>query len=69
MATSIIKCYDTEENALNGGATGLIASSTAVDSYPFAFTVNSIGNGIYNRADHVPFFIFNRYFFRFESKL
>jgi len=67
MATSIIKCYDTEENALNGGATGLIASSTNVDSYPFAFTVNSIGNGIYNRADHVPFFIFNRYFFRFES--
>tara|TARA_R100000808_G_scaffold20146_1_gene43608 strand:- start:2210 stop:6199 length:3990 start_codon:yes stop_codon:yes gene_type:complete len=67
MATSIIKCYDTEENAINGGAEGLIASSTNVDSYPFAFTVNSIGNGIYNRADHVPFFIFTRYFFRFES--
>ena len=67
MATSIIKCYDTEENALNGGATGLIASSTAVDSFPYAFTVNSIGNGIYNRADHVPFYIFNRYWFRFES--
>lgn len=84
MASSIIKCYDTERNAKNGAGVGLIASTTVedttdldsgsardsytvVDTFPYAFTVDSISNAIYNRADNVPFFIFNEYWFRFES--
>ena len=74
-AYSIIKCYDTEENAVDGGITGLIAGSTTVDTWPFGFIVNDastgssapVYNGIYNKADHVPFFIFNEYWFRIES--
>ena len=74
-AYSIIKCYDTEENAVDGDITGLIAGSTTVDTWPFGFIVNDastgssapVYNGIYNKADHVPFFIFNEYWFRIES--
>ena len=53
----IIRVYNTEENAIAGGTTGLITSST-VDS-----NAGAVGNSV----DSIPYFIYNRYYYRIDA--
>ena len=53
----IIKVYNTEANALAGGGTGMISSDT----------VNSNGGAIHNSDDSIPYFVYNRYYYRIEA--
>jgi len=53
----IIRVYNTKTNAIAGGATGIITSAT-VDSNPGA---------IHNSVDAIPYFIYNRYYYRIDA--
>jgi hypothetical protein len=53
----VIRVYNTKENALAGGTTGIIASAT----------VNSQGGAIHNSSDSIPYFLYNRYFYRIDA--
>lgn len=58
--TQIIRVYNTEANAIAGGTSvgaGLITKAT-IDS--------NIG-AIHNNADTIPYFIYNKYFYRIEA--
>ena len=56
----IIKVYNTEANALAGGGTGMISSATIPTS-------GGNGGAIHNGTDAIPYYIYNRYFYRIES--
>jgi len=53
----VIRVYNTKANALAGGTTGIIASTT----------VDSDGGGIHNSSDSIPYFIYNKYFYRIDA--
>jgi hypothetical protein len=53
----IIRVYNTEENALAGGATGMLVSAT----------VDSNGGAIINNNDAIPYFIYNKYYYRIDA--
>ena len=54
----IIKVYNTEANALAGGTSGLITSTT-VDT--------SDAGAIENSVSAIPYYIYNRYYYRIEA--
>ena len=51
----VIRVYDTEANALAGGSSGLISLGARVD--------NS-GGAIHNSNDSIPFYVYNKYYYR-----
>ena len=53
----IIKVYSTEALALAGGSSGLISSAT----------VDSNAGAIHNSSDSIPYYIYNRYYYRIEA--
>ena len=53
----IIKVYSTEALALAGGSSGLISSAT----------VDSNAGAIHNSSDSIPYYIYNKYFYRIEA--
>ena len=53
----IIRVYDTEANAIAGGATGMISSAT----------VDSNAGAIHNNSDTIPYYIYNRYYYRIDA--
>jgi hypothetical protein len=53
----VIRVYNTKANALAGGTTGIIASAT----------VDSQGGAIHNSSDSIPYFIYNKYFYRIDA--
>tara|TARA_R100001163_G_C5067874_1_gene207347 strand:- start:575 stop:3436 length:2862 start_codon:yes stop_codon:yes gene_type:complete len=53
----IIRVYDTEANAIAGGATGMISSAT----------VDSNAGAIHNSSDTIPYYIYNRYYYRIDA--
>jgi len=56
--TQILRVYNTEANALAGGSAGLITSST----------VDTDDEGaIENSVDAIPYYIYNRYYYRIEA--
>ena len=58
--SQIIKVYNTEANALIGGGTGMIGSATIP-------TTGGNGGAIHNGTDSIPYYIYNKYFYRIES--
>ena len=58
--SQIIKVYNTEANALIGGGTGMISSATIPTS-------GGNGGAIHNGTDSIPYYIYNKYFYRIES--
>jgi len=56
--SQVLRVYNTEANALAGGSTGMIASTT-VDS--------SDAGAIENSLDAIPYYIYNRYYYRIEA--
>ena len=63
--SNVIRVYDTEENALAGGTTGMVADTSA------AGTHDTDGDGtegtVFNSEDALPYYIFNRYYYRIEA--
>ena len=57
MAGEILKVYDTRENAKAGGSTGLIDATTIFGSL----------GGVGNTEDLLPFYIYNKYYYRIEA--
>ena len=55
MAGEIIKVYNTEDNAMAGGSTGLVTNAT----------ISSNGGAYYNNA--VPYFTYREYWYRIEA--
>lgn len=53
----IIRVYDTEANAIAGGATGMISSAT----------VDSNAGAIHNSSDTIPYYIYNKYYYRIDA--
>ena len=53
----VIKVYSTEALALAGGSSGLIGSAT----------VDSNAGAIHNSLDAIPYYIYNRYYYRIEA--
>ena len=56
--SQVLRVYNTEANALAGGSTGMIASTT-VDT--------SDAGAIENSLDAIPYYIYNRYYYRIEA--
>tara|TARA_Y100000310_G_C20693393_1_gene823835 strand:- start:1566 stop:4661 length:3096 start_codon:yes stop_codon:yes gene_type:complete len=54
----VIRVYDTEANALAGGSSGLISLGARVD--------NS-GGAIHNSNDSIPFYVYNKYYYRIDA--
>ena len=54
----VIRVYDTEANALTGGSSGLISLGARVD--------NS-GGAIHNSNDSIPFYAYNKYYYRIDA--
>ena len=58
--TQVIRVYNTEENAIAGGTTGMIAAQT-VDS-----NGGAIAN-LHDDNDSIPYFIYQRYYYRIDA--
>ena len=56
--SQILRVYNTEANALAGGTSGLITSTT-VDT--------SDAGAIENSVSAIPYYIYNRYYYRIEA--
>ena len=54
---SAIKVYNTEANALAGGSTGLIDATT----------IGGIEGIISNTEDAIPYYVYERYYYRIEA--
>tara|TARA_R100001443_G_scaffold102120_1_gene110211 strand:- start:1333 stop:3903 length:2571 start_codon:yes stop_codon:yes gene_type:complete len=61
----IITVYNTEANALAGGSTGLIVDSTVGTSE--GIVQNASGDGTGTDNDDIPYFIYNRYYYRIDA--
>ena len=51
---SAIKVYNTEANAIAGGSTGLIPANT----------VGGIAGVVSNAEDSIPYYVYERYYYR-----
>ena len=54
---SAIKVYNTEANAIAGGSTGLIPANT----------VGGIAGVVSNSEDSIPYYVYERYYYRIEA--
>ena len=62
MAGSIIKVYNTKQNAIIGGTTGQVTVATDAQW-------TGHGGAVFNGSSSVPFFIFKEYFYRIETNM
>jgi len=62
--SNVIRVYDTEANALAGGTTGMVADTGAAGTHD---TVGGVEATVYNSENAIPYFIFNRYYYRIEA--
>jgi len=62
--SNVIRVYDTEANAIAGGTTGMVADTGSAGTHD---TVGSVEGTVYNIEDALPYFIFNRYYYRIEA--
>ena len=62
--SNVIRVYDTEANALAGGTTGMVADTGSAGTHD---TVDDIEGTVYNSENALPYFIFNRYYYRIEA--
>ena len=63
--SNVIRVYDTEANALAGGTAGMVADVTASGTHD----TDSDGTEgtVFNNEDALPYYIFNRYYYRIEA--
>jgi len=62
--SNVIRVYNTEANALAGGTTGMVADTGSAGTHD---TVDDVEGTVYNSDDALPYFIFNRYYYRIEA--
>ena len=56
----VIRVYNTKDNAIAGGTTGMITAQT-VDSNPGAIA------NLHDDNDDIPYFLYNRYYYRIDA--
>ena len=62
--SNVIRVYDTEANALAGGTTGMVADPSSAGTHE---SVGGVEATVYNIENALPYFIFNRYYYRIEA--
>ena len=64
---SVVKVYDTEANARAGGGTGLVSNNGLGGISNLTFGGVTFHSGFHNSLNSIPYFIFEKYFYRIEA--
>ena len=64
---SVVKVYNTEANARAGGGTGLVSNNGTGGVSNLTFGGVTFHSGFHNSLNSIPYFIFEKYFYRIEA--